>query len=370
MTKWADELLRPSRGGSTALWAAAFATVAAVHVAAGVWALQEEPMAPADSAPPAILIDLVAAPEAVQTETSEAAPDSTAAPDVASDAPPVETPVAKAEPPKADPPPQPTPEPITTPVPPPVEPPPAPPPPPVPPPVEPPPAPSPPVTPPPAEPPPPVLPSPPMQPLPKAEVPLDNVLPPPPPLSEPPKEVLKEPPPAEPVRPEAAVTPPPVIPVPKDETQPKRLVETPPIPMKAQPQEKKPPVRQKPAPSRPKTASAARVKAAERAVAPSAGAGAAASVAPALWQARLMAHLERHKRYPAGARARGEAGTAYVRFRIDAAGNVLSASLARSSGSADLDAEVVDLVRRASPVPPAPAGMKTVIIAPVRFRQR
>jgi len=69
-----------------------------------------------------------------------------------------------------------------------------------------------------------------------------------------------------------------------------------------------------------------------------------------------MAHLERRKRYLSGARSRGEQGTAYVRFRIDDGGNVLSASLARSSGFPALDNEVVEMVRRASPVPAPPPG--------------
>ncbi len=95
-----------------------------------------------------------------------------------------------------------------------------------------------------------------------------------------------------------------------------------------------------------------------------------ASVSPARWQSRLMAHLERRKRYPAGARARREEGTVHVRFSIDAAGNVQSVSLARSSGHPELDEEVLSLVRRASPVPAPPPGADRTIAAPVRFSVR
>lgn len=91
------------------------------------------------------------------------------------------------------------------------------------------------------------------------------------------------------------------------------------------------------------------------------------SASSAKWQARLMAHLERRKKYPPGARSRREAGTVLVRFSIDDAGNVLDAQLARSSGFAELDREVLALVRRASPVPAPPAGMPHAITAPVRF---
>ncbi|TNL09684.1 energy transducer TonB [Kosakonia cowanii] len=94
------------------------------------------------------------------------------------------------------------------------------------------------------------------------------------------------------------------------------------------------------------------------------------SMTPAKWQARLMAHLERRKRYPSDARSRGETGTVYVRFSIDDVGNVLSVTLARSSGHSELDDEVLSLVRRASPVPAPPAGVKKTITAPVQFSVR
>ncbi|WP_020186158.1 energy transducer TonB [Methylopila sp. 73B] len=93
-----------------------------------------------------------------------------------------------------------------------------------------------------------------------------------------------------------------------------------------------------------------------------------ASVSPTTWRSRLMAHLEKGKRYPAG--ARGERGVAYVRFSIDAAGKVLSASLAGSSGHPALDGEALSLVRRASPVPAPPSGANRTITAPVRFNAR
>jgi periplasmic protein TonB len=114
----------------------------------------------------------------------------------------------------------------------------------------------------------------------------------------------------------------------------------------------------------------AQVNVSTRNAAQASATGFGSSMSPATWQSRLISHLERRKRYPAGARARGETGIAYVRFRIDDAGNVLSASLARSSGFPDLDAEVVDLARRASPVPAPPPGVDRTITAPVRFSVR
>ncbi|MBN8932490.1 MAG: energy transducer TonB [Rhizobium pusense] len=134
----------------------------------------------------------------------------------------------------------------------------------------------------------------------------------------------------------------------------------------------KKPERKKPAPSsKASTEAAAQVTQSNRNAANQRTAGMGfGSVSPAKWQSRLMAHLERRKRYPFGARSRGEQGTAYVRFRIDDAGNVLSASLARSSGFPELDSEVVEMVRRASPVPAPPPGVNKTITAPVRFTVR
>jgi protein TonB len=96
----------------------------------------------------------------------------------------------------------------------------------------------------------------------------------------------------------------------------------------------------------------------------------ASSMTPARWQSRLMAHLERRKKYPSGAKSRREEGTVYVRFRIDDSGKVLSATLARSSGWPELDNEVLSLVQRASPVPAPPPDVNKTITAPVKFNSR
>ncbi len=98
--------------------------------------------------------------------------------------------------------------------------------------------------------------------------------------------------------------------------------------------------------------------------------GGGRNVSPAKWQSRLMSHLERRKRYPSEARSNREEGTVYVRFRIDDGGNVLSVSLSRSSGHSSLDQAVLDMVRRASPVPAPPPGVSKTITAPVRFNIR
>src|SRR5690606_6859774 len=132
------------------------------------------------------------------------------------------------------------------------------------------------------------------------------------------------------------------------------LPEIAPVP---QPRPQRPPPRQvaRPEPdkpqraaSRPKSADAMQARAvaaapAPRAAAPARSAGSGASVSPAGWQARVMAHLERRKRYPAEARRARQEGTAQVRFTIDANGNVGSVTLTRSSGVPSLDSEVLAL---------------------------
>ncbi|MYZ47018.1 energy transducer TonB family protein, partial [Propylenella binzhouense] len=147
-------------------------------------------------------------------------------------------------------------------------------------------------------------------------------------------------------------------------------------PAQAVPERRERTERQRPEPARnapPRAAAKASTPAAAKApvaAAQQSSSGAAPTVSPARWQARLLAHLERRKRYPGAARARGSEGTASVRFSIDASGNVLGASLARSSGVPELDQEVVAMVRRASPVPAPPPGVSRTITVPVRFSLR
>lgn len=126
--------------------------------------------------------------------------------------------------------------------------------------------------------------------------------------------------------------------------------------------ERRPPP--KPAPAAKASAEDAPVRAAPRPTEGSASQG----ESPARWQSRVVAHINRNKRYPAGESAQG---TAAVRFTIDASGRVTSASLSRSSGSSVLDSAAVDIVRRASPVPaPPPAEGRRALTVPINFSRR
>ncbi len=95
----------------------------------------------------------------------------------------------------------------------------------------------------------------------------------------------------------------------------------------------------------------------------------ASSNAARTWEAELLAHLEKYRRYPGGARARGEQGVAYVRFRMNRAGSVLSLELARSSGSAALDRAALETLRRAQPLPAIPEDKpgEITLSLPVEF---
>ncbi len=97
-------------------------------------------------------------------------------------------------------------------------------------------------------------------------------------------------------------------------------------------------------------------------------AGASSSLSPATWRSAVIAHLNRHKRFPAG----GSRGVSEVAFTIDRAGRVLSARLIGSSGDAALDHEAVTLAQRASPVPSPPpdvGGGNVTLRLPVRFNE-
>jgi protein TonB len=74
------------------------------------------------------------------------------------------------------------------------------------------------------------------------------------------------------------------------------------------------------------------------------------------YSALVSAWLEAHKRYPAYARERGEEGSITLSFRVDRSGRVLDHTVLSSSGYADLDAGVDEMMRGAQ-LPPFPAGM-------------
>ena len=184
-----------------------------------------------------------------------------------------------------------------------------------------------------------------------------------------------EPPEPEPPKPE-----PEPLDIPKLEERPEaeavlpNQAEPPPEPDKIEPELKKPPEptqpKRKPPPRKRSTAAQAaapKPMEANRAKTNAArAAGMSSSQSPATWRGALVAHLNRHKRHPGGAR-----GTARVAFTINRAGSVVSVRLVGSSGNSRLDQEAASLVRRASPLPRPPAnvgGQQISLTVPVHFR--
>jgi protein TonB len=88
------------------------------------------------------------------------------------------------------------------------------------------------------------------------------------------------------------------------------------------------------------------------------------------WKSQVAALLERNKRYPPVAQARGERGIAQVFFSLDRQGRVIDSRVLRSSGAAALDQEALALLQRAQPFPAPPselAGARVDLTVPIRF---
>ena len=88
----------------------------------------------------------------------------------------------------------------------------------------------------------------------------------------------------------------------------------------------------------------------------------------ATWKLSLAARLAKGQRYPA--QARGAQGVADLAFTLDRNGKLVSSRIVKSSGSPILDAEALDLIKRAAPLPPPPADIADTDLSftvPIRF---
>ncbi len=83
----------------------------------------------------------------------------------------------------------------------------------------------------------------------------------------------------------------------------------------------------------------------------------------------LFARLAEHRDYPEAARLRHYQGDGSVSFRIDRGGNLLSASMERSTGRDVLDRAALRQVRRASPFPQIPPELpdELIVAVPLQF---
>ncbi|MDW5418350.1 TonB family protein [Iodobacter sp. CM08] len=73
------------------------------------------------------------------------------------------------------------------------------------------------------------------------------------------------------------------------------------------------------------------------------------------WEGKILARLERFRRYPTTSRMRGDEGVAYLRLKMNREGQVLAAKIERSSGFPALDRAALEALERAAPLPRIPA---------------
>jgi len=71
----------------------------------------------------------------------------------------------------------------------------------------------------------------------------------------------------------------------------------------------------------------------------------------------LLSWLDRHKEYPWSARRRGMQGQVVLRLAVARSGKVAETAIETSSGAEVLDRAALDMVERASPLPPLPASV-------------
>jgi periplasmic protein TonB len=108
-----------------------------------------------------------------------------------------------------------------------------------------------------------------------------------------------------------------------------------------------------------------------RSITPVQGIGVSAQLARATWQKELIAHFNRHKRYPTNRGA--QAAEILVSFELDDTGHVLSSSIVQGSGDASFDEAALAMIQRSDPVPKPPfvvvqKGLNFTL--PVIFRAR
>ncbi len=86
------------------------------------------------------------------------------------------------------------------------------------------------------------------------------------------------------------------------------------------------------------------------------------------YRSALRREIEKHKRYPARAKMMRKQGIVTVSFSIGADGTISGASIAKSSGSEDLDNAALSAVNSARSIGPRPAGMGASISVPISFK--
>ncbi len=75
------------------------------------------------------------------------------------------------------------------------------------------------------------------------------------------------------------------------------------------------------------------------------------------WIKALVAHLDRHKRFPAGRKGGQGAFEVTLRFEVEPTGKLRSAAVIKSSGDAAFDAAALQMMSRADPLPIPPKDL-------------
>jgi protein TonB len=89
-----------------------------------------------------------------------------------------------------------------------------------------------------------------------------------------------------------------------------------------------------------------------RSVAPASGTGESARRVRATWTKELIAHLDKHKRYPP--ERQQKTAEIVISFVLDRSGHVLSSSIAKGSGDTAFDQAALAMIKRSDPVPQPP----------------
>jgi TonB family protein len=89
-----------------------------------------------------------------------------------------------------------------------------------------------------------------------------------------------------------------------------------------------------------------------RSVSPAQGTGETVRRMRATWQKELVAHLDKHKRYPA--ERSQKSAEIVVTFALDRMGHVLSTSIVKGSGDTAFDEAALAMLKRSDPVPQPP----------------
>jgi TonB family protein len=89
-----------------------------------------------------------------------------------------------------------------------------------------------------------------------------------------------------------------------------------------------------------------------RSVAPASGTGESARRMRATWTRQLIAHLDKHKRYPP--QRQQKTAEIIVSFVLDRTGHVISTGIVKGSGDTAFDEAALAMVRRSDPVPQPP----------------